>query len=149
MQPPAPPPAPRRRSSASRFLLVVLLLAAAFGGGYVPQWLEARKLRAELETCDLQLRLADAHRRLGVASHEAQRNNYASAGEAARQFFDECATLARTETFAEEPRTRVALLSYAGQRDQVMALLSAADPAARESLANLYLTMDGVLARRP
>ena len=140
---------PRRRGSAGRFLLVLFLLAAAFGGGYVPQWLEARKLRAEVGRSELQLQLANAHRRLGVASQEAQRSNYASASEAAAQFFDQCATLARTHEFTDDPRTRVALLGYAAQRDQVMALLAAADPAVRETLANLYLTMDGVLARRP
>jgi len=141
-------PVPQRRSGV-RFLLIVFLLAAAFGGGYVPQWLEARKLRAELTTCDLQLRLANSHRLLGLASHEAQRSNYASAAEAARLFFETSATLARTETFEDEPRTRVALLGYIAQRDELMALLAAGDPISRDQLANLYLTMDGVLARRP
>jgi hypothetical protein len=97
---------------------------------------------------DLQLRLANAHRLLGVASEEAQRSNYASSAQAAAQFFDQCATLARTDAFEKEPRTRVALLSYTAQRDQVMALLSAGDPAAREKLAGMFLAMDGVLARR-
>lgn len=139
---------PRRRSPG-RSLLVLLLLAAAFAGGYVPQWLEARSLREELRTTGLQFRLANAHRRLGVASHEAQRNNYASAAEAARQFFGECAVIAQTEAFKDEPRTLVALQRYAEQRDPVMALLAAADPAAKEQLGTLYLTMDGVLSRRP
>jgi hypothetical protein len=51
-------------------------------------------------------------------------------------------------SFDDEPRTRVALLSYTEQRDSVMALLSAADPAARERLAGMFLAMNGVLARR-
>jgi len=126
----------------------VFLLAAAFLGGFVPQWIKVRNLRTEVQTMDLQLRLANAHRLLGVASEEAQRSNYASSAQAAAQFFDQCATLARTETFEKEPRTRVALLSYTAQRDQVMALLSAADPAVREKLMGMFLTMDGVLARR-
>jgi hypothetical protein len=153
MQPAPPPPPvtkapPARGNAGRRFLLVLFLLAAAFLGGFVPQWLEVRNLRATLETTDLQLRLSEAHRMLGVASHEAQRNNYGNAAQAAGQFFDECATLARNDAFEKEPRTRVALLSYAQQRDEVMALLSAADPAARERLAGLFLTMEGVLERR-
>jgi len=128
--------------------LVVVLLAAAFLGGFVPQWIKVRNLRTEVRTMDLELRLANAHRLLGIASQEAQRSNYASAAQAAAQFFDRCGTLARTETFEKEPRTRVALLSYTAQRDQVMALLSAGDPAARERLAGMFLAMDGVLARR-
>lgn len=152
MQPAPPPPVtqspPPRGNAGRRFLLVVFLLAAAFLGGFVPQWLEARSAKAALTTAELQLRLADAHRALGVASHEAQRSNYASAAQAAAQFFDQCGTLARTDHFAQEPRTRVALLSYTAQRDEVMALLSAGDPAARERLASLFLTMNGVLQRR-
>jgi len=126
----------------------VVLLALAFGGGFVPQWLEARRLRATLETTSRDLRLATLHRELGLASHEAQRNNYASASEAATRFFDDCAKLASTESFLEEERTRVALSGYVAQRDEVMALLAAGDPTSRDRLAALYLTMDGVLGRR-
>ncbi len=148
MQPASTSPAPRR-GSAGRSLLVLFLLAAAFAGGFVPQWLQTRALREELKTTGLQFRLSTAHRRLGVASHEAQRNNYASAAEAARQFFGECAAIAQTEAFTDEPRTLVALQRYAEQRDPVMAMLAAADPAVKEQLGTLYLTMDGVLSRRP
>jgi hypothetical protein len=153
MQPaPPPPPAPKsppvRGNTGRRFLLVLFLLAAAFLGGFVPQWLEARSLRDALASTELQYRLAEAHRTLGVASHEAMRNNYANAAEAAARFFDQCATLARTDAFAKEARTRVALLSYVQQRDEVMALLSAGDPAGRERLASMFLTMEGMLERR-
>lgn len=147
--PPAPaaPPPPRRRTGRN-FLIVLVLLAAAFLGGYIPQWLEARALRTTLQTTELQLRLAEVHQLLGVASHEAQRSNYASASDAARGFFDQCATLARSGALDAEPRTQTALLGYAAQRDEVMSLLAAADPAVRERLASMYLTMNGVLARR-
>lgn len=149
MQPAAPPPpAPRRAHPARKFLLVVLLAIAAFLAGFVPQWWQARGLRASLSRAEMQLQLANLHRQLGLASHEAQRNNYASATDAARFFFDDCTTLANTASFTSDPRTRVALLGYAAQRDEVMRLLAAGDPAARERLAGLYLTMHGVLARR-
>lgn len=148
MQSSASPPSPRRKSSARTFLLTLLLLGVAFAAGYVPQWLELRRLRETLTTSSMELRLATLHRELGVASHEAQRNNFASAGEAAGRFFDDCAKLANTEPFVDDARTRVALSGYAAQRDEVMALIAAGDPAARERLASLYLTMNGVLARR-
>ena len=133
---------------SSRLLLVLVLLVLAFAGGFVPQWLEARRLRETVTRTTMELRLATLHRELGVASHEVQRNNFASAAEAASRFFDDCAKLANTEPFSGDARTRVALLGYAGQRDEVMALLAAGDPAVRERLASLYLTMNGVLMRR-
>ena len=123
-------------------------MAVAFGAGYIPQWLQLRRLRETMTTTSMELRLATLHRELGVASHEAQRNNFASAGEAASRFFDDCAKLANTEPFTDDARTRVALSGYAAQRDEVMALLAASDPAARERLSSLYLTMNGVLGRR-
>lgn len=138
----------RRRNPVRTFVLVVFLLALAFAAGFVPKWMETRRLQDSLTTTTMQLELATLHRLLGVASHEAQRNNYASAAESAGRFFGGCASLATTEPFPEDPRTRVALQGYAAQRDEVMALLAAGDPAARERLAGLYLTMDGVLARR-
>lgn len=125
-----------------------MLIVAAFLGGFIPQWLDARNLRAELDRTDLELRLADAHRLLGIASHEAFRNDHASAAGAAAQFFDRAAALARVDAFDSDQRTRVALLSYTAQRDEIMALLSAGDPVARERLAGIYLTMHGVLERR-
>jgi hypothetical protein len=140
--------APRRRASAGRFLLVLFLLAIAYGCGYLPQWLQARKTNEQLKTTRLELRLANVHRLLGRASHEAQRNNFSSASEAARRFFEECAAITQSEPFTDEPRTLVALQGYAQRRDAMMTLLAAADPTVKEQLANLYMTMDGVLGRR-
>jgi hypothetical protein len=149
MQAAATPPSPVvRRRSGPRFLLVVFLLLVAFGAGYVPQWLEVRKLTSTLTTTERNLQLANLHRQIGLASQEAQRSNFASASESARRFFDDCGSLAGTGEFAKDERTRVALLGYAAQRDEVMALLAAGDPVARERLAGIFLAMEGVLARR-
>jgi hypothetical protein len=146
---PAPPPAAKpRRSALRRFALMFGLLVAAFAIGFIPPTLEARRAAAELRTTQLDLRLATLHRQLGVASHEAQRNNYASAMSAARQFFDGCRDLAQSETFENEPRTRIAISTYAASADQVLTQLATANPAAKERLLTLYLTMDGVLQRR-
>lgn len=146
--PALPPPEPRRRFSFKLFLLVIVLLVAAFLGGYVPQALELRRTGATLQRTELDLRLANLHRRLGAASHEAQRNNYANASAAAREFFDGCGALAQTGLLAKEPRTQIAITSYAGQRDEIMTALAIADPQMKERLASMYLVMDGVLQRR-
>jgi len=148
---PAPPPAPAERAArfSWKFLLaLIVLLAAAFFVGYIPCAMRAREQAATLKKTQLDLRLANLHRLLGVASHEAQRNNYANAAGAARTFFDQCAAIAQTEPFIEEPRTRIALTAYAANRDDVMTHLAMGDPATKERLASMYLTMDGVLGRR-
>jgi hypothetical protein len=153
MQPAAPPPppataAPRRAISPKLVLITLLLLGAAFLAGYVPQRLRADRLEETLRTTTLDLELANIHRDLGNAALEAQRHNFANAQSAAAAFFDGCSRLVQTETFPNEPRTRVALGAYAGERDQLSVQLATGDPQAAQKLASLYFTMNGVLARR-
>lgn len=136
-----------RRRSPKLFFLTLVLLVLAFLGGYLPPTLRLRNVTATLETTQRDLRMANLHRRLGVAAGEAQRNNFASATAAAREFFDGCAAIVQTDTFENEPRTRNAIASYVAQRDEIMTQLANADPQVRERLAGMYLVMDGVLAR--
>lgn len=127
---------------------IALLILFAFALGYAPQEFSKRKLAAQLSETELDLRLANLQRQLGLASHEAQRNNFASAAEAARAFFDGCRTLANEGDFEDRPRTKLALTAYASQSDLVLGQLANADPQSRAKLAELYLTMQNVLARR-
>lgn len=124
------------------------MLGFAFVLGYGPKELERRKLAATVTETELDLRLANLHRLLGVASHEAQRNNYASAATAARAFFDGCRAVVNEYPLDDRPRTRGALQAYASTSDVVLGQLANADPAVREKLASLYLTMNGLVDRR-
>jgi hypothetical protein len=146
---PAPPPPPPAKQSRARLIAGVLaLLAVAFAAGYVPQMLAVRRLETSLATTRLDLRLSELHRIAGVASHEAQRNNYANAAAAASEFFHGCRVLAQSEPFTNRPRTKLAITAYAASEREIAPMLATADPQAKERLANLYLTMDGVLKRR-
>lgn len=147
--PPAPlPPAPRRRGSAKLVLGAILLIGLAFLAGYVPGRVSQDRIQERLSVTSVDLELANLHRSLGVAALEAQRNNFANAATAAGAFFDGCSRLAQQEAFAAEPRTQTALSGYVTQRDSVMLQLAQADPTVGQRLADLYFTMDGVLARR-
>ena len=146
---PAPPiDVPRKRSPVKRAFAILVLLGLAFLGGYVPEKLRANRLQDTLKTTTIELELANAHRHLGVAALEAQRNNFANASAAAVPFFDACARLANNPAFNDEPRTRTALGAYAGSRDAILVQLATADPTAAQRLASLYFTMEGVLQRR-
>jgi hypothetical protein len=139
----------RGRLSFRTLLWIALLILFAFGLGYAPKELERRKLVKTLHATELDLRLANLHRQLGVASHEAQRNNFASAAAAARVFFDGCRAIINNEfDLADRPRTKLALQVYASTSDTVLGQLANADPAVKEQLASLYLTMNGLLERR-
>src|SRR5688572_25923346 len=156
MQPAATPPPPKpsipvpvkRRLSFRTLLWIAFLLLFAFGLGYVPKELKRRRAAETLRTTELDLRLANLHRLIGVASHEAQRNNFANAATAARTFFDGCRTVLHEYPLKDQPRTRNALQAYAGSSDTILGQLTNADPTVKERLASLYLTMNGVLERR-
>ncbi len=147
-KPAPPPPSPAKRSRLALVAGVIALVVAAFVAGYVPKMLETRRLEASLATTRLDLRLADLHRTLGLASHEAQRNNYANAAVAASEFFQGCREIAQTEPFTDRPRTRIAIAAFAAAEKEIAPMLATADPQAKERLSNLYLTMDGALKRR-
>jgi hypothetical protein len=132
-----------------KFAFVIgLFLVCAFALGYVPQELDQRRTQRALEATELDLRLANLHRQIGMASHEAQRNNFAVASTEASRFFDGCRAVIDEYDFAERPRTRLALSAYASSRDIVLGQLATADPAVKERLSSLFITMNGLLERR-
>ena len=150
MQPaPTPPPPPAARSRRPALVIGgLVLLAAVFLGGFVPQKLRADRLEETLRVTQLDLELARLHRILGIATLEAQRNNFASAARATTVFFDGCQRLTGDAGLAKEPRTRIALGAYANSRDEFAVQLAQADPQVAQRLASLYFTMEGVLSRR-
>lgn len=129
-------------------LIAAALIAAAFVIGYIPTEIASRRLATRLRTAELDLRLSNLHRQLGVASHHAQRNNYGVAEDAAAVFFEGCRRTAGEFSFRDRPRTRVALTGYATSGDRILGELANGDPAVKEELAAMFLTMDGVLQRR-
>ena len=140
-------PEPDKRERAKLALIVVALMIAAFLAGFVPKHLEARRDAAALKESRRALRLATLHRQLGVASHQAQRNEYRAAAESAHKFFDGCKAAAAELELADRPRTRLALESYAASAPDILTQLNLGNPAMKEQLSSLYLTMDGVIER--
>ena len=129
-------------------LIAAALIALAFLIGYIPNELGSRRLAQQLRRTELDLRLANLHRQLGVASHEAQRNNYGVAAEVAKRFFEECRKTVHEFRFENRPRTQIALQGYAQSGDVILGELANGDPMVKERLASMYMTMNGVIERR-
>lgn len=128
--------------------IAAALVALAFLIGYIPNELGSRRLAHRLHETELDLRLANLHRLIGVASHEAQRNNYGVAADAAARFFQGCRATLADFRLTDRPRTRIALQGYAQSGDAILGELTNGDPATKERLASLFMTMDGVLQRK-
>ena len=140
-------PDPEKRRRVAIAGITVALMIAAFLLGYVPKQLEASRTAEALRKSERALRLATLHRHLGVASHEAQRNDYRAAAQAAHTFFDGCKAAAAELDLSERPRTRLALESYAASAPEILTQLNLGNPAMKEQLSSLYLTMHGVIER--
>jgi hypothetical protein len=144
----APVAEPRRDSPLRLIAVGAALLIAVFLLAWLPGERKLRRVETALQTADLELRLATAHRKLGVASHHAARGDYPETGIAAMQFFRDCAALAESGDLDHRPRTKTAIASYAASRDSILGQIAAADPAVHERLASLYMVMNGVIQRR-
>jgi hypothetical protein len=129
-------------------VIAAALIALAFLIGYIPNEIGSRRLAQQLRRAELDLRLLHVHRQLGMASHEAQRNNYGTAGELAKRFFEDCRKTAHEFRFEKRPRTQIALQGYAQQGDVILGELANGDPMVKERLASMYVTMNGVIERR-
>jgi hypothetical protein len=147
MPPQSEPETPHQASRGKLIGAFLLVAVAAFGLGYAPLEMKRRDLDRQLSELRVDLRLARLHRLLGTATVQAMRNDYPAATTAAVDFFAGCREAA-TLDLTTRPRTANALSAYASTRDEVVSLLAAGDPAAKERLTELFLAMDGVLQRR-
>ncbi|HJQ71038.1 MAG TPA: hypothetical protein VKA70_18835 [Blastocatellia bacterium] len=111
------------------------VVIAAFLLGYVPSCVGEQGAEQENAKLEQRLRLADLRDKLGMASYEVNRNNYANATEFSTLFFDGLAKLildTRDQAFRQK------LEQLSARRDEVTTNLAQADPVVKEKLAQMY-----------
>lgn len=99
----------------------------------------AGRLEAELGRLHERMDVIQIHLRLGRIAMEADRQDYGAAGERATHFFDDLARMAQ-ETQEGDPE-RAALQQVLAARDDLIAGLATAQPAATQRLKKLYLEL--------
>lgn len=114
-----------------RLILWCALLLAGFLIGFVPQYVQARQLRAEAEAANQQLenyrsraRASDLKDLIGLAYLETSRKNYGLAGQYASQFFNVADEMMNQ---AQNEKLRLVLQQALGQRDAITAGLAKGD----------------------
>lgn len=115
--------------------LLVAVAVATFLLGFGSQWLRARSLSAELEETRWELRLAHLEGRLGAALAESSRGNYERARQLMADFYRE---LQASVDGVEDPADRRALQAILTERDEIITLLSRAEPEATQRLMLAY-----------
>lgn len=116
-------------------VLGIAALALVFALGFFPQWSRAGSLEAELEQARHELTMARLEGRLGAALAESQRSNYERARQLMADFYPD---LQDNLTRVENPADRRALQAILNQRDEVITLLSRAEPESTQRLMLLY-----------
>ena len=126
---------PMNLSRSKLIALFVALVLAAFLIGFLPQWFRARGLAEELEEVRFELEMAQLEGLLGAALAEAGRSNYERARQLLTQFYPE---LQDNLAQVEDPADRRALQGILNQRDEIVTLLSRAEPESMQRLLLLY-----------
>lgn len=104
----------------------------------------ARTDAAELSRLNARVDLLQIHLRLGRIALEADHQDYGSAGERAKTFFDDVARMAKEPTLGESEGA--ALEKVLAARDELIAGLATAQPSAAERLKALYLQLFDVVS---
>jgi hypothetical protein len=115
--------------------LIIAGILVAFLIGFVPTWSHARNLEHRLSVTDQELRLARVQGRLGAALAEAMRSNYERSRQLMTGVFSE---LQAVHPALEQPERRAAAEQILQQRDEIITLLSRAEPESVQRLMLLY-----------
>ncbi|CAN5644147.1 hypothetical protein BH23GEM3_BH23GEM3_25840 [soil metagenome] len=115
--------------------LAVAGLIVAFLIGFVPTYSRARTLDRELTETRHDLEIARLQGRLGAALAESHRSNYERARQLMAGFFTE---LQQSLGQVRDPTQQQELRAILQQRDEIITLLSRAEPESTQRLMLLY-----------
>jgi hypothetical protein len=131
---------PMVRTASKRWLIWPALVVAAFLAGLLPMWYSRYNLSQEFDKTKVDLVRQQNLNSLSAAAVYARRGEYETARQNASKFFtDMQAEMDNAESKVLTPQDRMQLPQLLASRDDIITLLSRADPAAAERLSNLYV----------
>ena len=123
-----------------RWLIWAGLVALAFLLGLLPMWWSKSTVSAELERTKVEFVRQQHLNSLAAAAVYARRGEYETARQYASKFFtDMQAELDNAESKNLNAQEKSQVPQLLANRDDVITLLSRADPASAERLSNLYV----------
>ncbi|MEX2572372.1 MAG: hypothetical protein WD737_13820 [Gemmatimonadota bacterium] len=125
----------RDMSTTKQLAILVVLLLAVFLIGFLPQWSRARSLEETVSETRLELSLHELGGRLGAALAESQRGNYERARQLMTGFYSQ---LQDRIPQIGDPAQRQMLTGLLEQRDEIITLLSRAEPESTSRLNMMY-----------
>lgn len=122
-------------SPAKKIALAAGALVLVFLLGYIPSCVSARSAEERAARLESRAKMNDLLSQAGMASYEANRNNYASAADYSGRFFNSLASFlneSRDEALRQKLQPMLAL------RDEITTNLAQADPVVKPKLAQIY-----------
>jgi hypothetical protein len=123
--------------------LWIVLLVGGLAGGFIPEYLKNRELRAELEnpqkTIDvlkLQIQMGEVRDAAGLMLLELSRQNFGLARDNAAQFYDK---LKDATDAVEDPALKKSLQDLTATRDSLVAQMTTAGPSALAAAQPIFL----------
>jgi hypothetical protein len=128
-------PVERKPVDLKKVAVAAGVLIVVFAAGYIPSCVGARSAEERSIRLQQNLKLADLRGHLGMASYEANRNNYANAAQQSTEFFN---VLLETIGNTSDAPLKQNLEKFLARRDEITTNLAQADPAVKEKLAQAY-----------
>lgn len=122
-------------SPAKKIALAAGVILLAFLLGYIPSCVSARSAEGRAARLELRSKMNDLLSQAGMASYEANRNNYASAAEYSGRFFNSLSDFVnetRNEVLKQKLQPMLVL------RDEITTNLAQADAVVKPKLAQIY-----------
>ncbi len=130
-------------SRSTKLLFAAIVLAAAYLAGFVPSYLENRRLTAKVG--DLQARLAQVsgqlqistlRNQLGMILIEVEQNNFGTAREKSSHFFDGLRQVMPDQT---DPQVRERLEAMLARRDEMTSDLTSLNSESPAKIRKLFV----------
>jgi hypothetical protein len=124
-----------------KWLIRVGALLIAFLLGLLPMWWAKMSVDYDLQQARRELRREQLHNTLSSATVYARRGEYETARQSMSTFFTEAQVeLDKADKSAYNAAERSQMPAMLNDRDDIITLLSRADPAAAERLSDLYVS---------
>ena len=131
---------PRERTASRRWMIWPALILVAFLLGLLPMWWSKRSVSNELDRTKVELQRQEHLNSLSAAAVYARRGEYETARQNASKFFSDMqAESDNAESKTLTPQERAQIPQLLANRDDIITLLSRADPASAERLSNMYI----------
>jgi hypothetical protein len=139
---------PARSSNLLRRVgLYAALMLVAFLVGFVPMWLKARASGNQLAATERLLGVARLQNALASAALDARRGEHELARQAASRFYTSLqADIEKGDDSSLTAAQREAAQGLFAGRDQIITLLARGDPAAADSLSDVYASFRKIVS---